>query len=910
MNIVYLASAKFIKVRLTKGAAFVFIFFLTKNVFALSWTPDELVTILENISNNPDSPPSTYVLPAILNTIQHSNLSLVDSNFLWNQPFPNVEYSGNSSNTPPLVELAPLSGFDVRKYGVENFSSDANISTSNNQLTQIDGNGIALFESLTGPLFGQSSLYINWKTKLGIYYPPIPPICEPPDPLKPTKIKCHGGSDEHTDWSYTDPSWKDTLKVDIDGRVNANIQTKLNYYFDVAGKQIVVKNAGMSGDISLSNNPSPSFNINKYPILGDTLSAGHFLSVINGLFDHTAQDMLLPPITDAFNQNATANFNDWVSMQNNMFENRLASLGGNSLPTGAFGIALPEPDEKLVPIIANIFENRGVHPLAIVKVMQDNWDHLLVDLLSIGIESTLAELFTWPTVCAATAQFRIDLTSSPIYTNQNGACSVADTTISPASIMYSDSQCLNPITFQNDNQLAMCKEYFFGEPNPYVGNPKKWTELGYALDNLDPNESTAWTISGASKYQLGPEPIGQKNAPYMKRVNFKEINGCELEMRIFKKNIGATNLKPLLLIHGGSWYRRALGAFATETTIANYTQDDFIVFFPFYRLSGGTDDPVDGPEECRDASWDEILSDADDALTWVYQHGEAYGANTNHNVDVGGMSAGAFLASWLVTHRSAEIDRGLLLYPPTDTYDFISRLRINNPDGSTTGFTDIPYPDGAHYNPTPYQKKQGVAPIYALLDPLPIDVSGKISKEESLIGLINYAPLPDKILETSFARIVASAPDVYPPVFILHGVSDQTVPVSQAKTLCNAYGGNVTDDDGFTDVRSEFDCGKSKLHLFLKADHALDYCPPQVFYFFGKKLCPSGDLDSTYRIVESLVEARTWLKGASQINPNGLNNGLINHAPPAAWQGISNNLDVRQDTYNASPNRLSNNGNN
>ena len=107
----------------------------------------------------------------------------------------------------------------------------------------------------------------------------------------------------------------------------------------------------------------------------------------------------------------------------------------------------------------------------------------------------------------------------------------------------------------------------------------------------------------------------------MKRFNFRQAGSCELEMRVYKKDIAATNLTPLLWIHGGAWKYRGAGFVGLESLVSNYTEDNFIVFAPFYRLAGNKD----GNAECCNAPWTDLVADAEAALGWVKANGASAG---------------------------------------------------------------------------------------------------------------------------------------------------------------------------------------------------------------------------------------------------------------------------------------------
>lgn len=306
---------------------------------------------------------------------------------------------------------------------------------------------------------------------------------------------------------------------------------------------------------------------------------------------------------------------------------------------------------------------------------------------------------------------------------------------------------------------------------------------------------------------------------YMSVPVYRGDSTCSLEMRIYKKDIAATGLRPLLAIHGGSWKYRGFGFFGLESQISHYTDQGFVVFAPFYRLVGESD----GNIECNgNVTWREITSDIEAALDWVKANASSYGASGP--VNVMGQSAGAHLAGWLVTHRPTDIDRALMMYPPTDFRDLVDEYNYGN-----------------------YTNKSGVSAL-----------SGALGEKLDEVDINSTA-----IVENSFPAIVSQNPALYPETFLLHGIADELVPSRQSVRLCNGYAGNVVgtaavNDGGNTATgtyKRTYNCdGKAQLHLFAEASHILDICVPGV-------ACLAGNENSQDSIRYSLNEAINWLHG-------------------------------------------------
>jgi acetyl esterase/lipase len=310
-----------------------------------------------------------------------------------------------------------------------------------------------------------------------------------------------------------------------------------------------------------------------------------------------------------------------------------------------------------------------------------------------------------------------------------------------------------------------------------------------------------------------------KRGDFLTLPVYRGDGSCSLEMRVYKKDIAATGLKPLLAIHGGSWKYRGFGFFGLESQISHYTDQGFVVFAPFYRLVGDSD----GNIECNGkVDWQEITADIESALDWVEANASRYGASGP--VNVMGQSAGAHLAGWLATHRSDSINRALLVYPPTDLRDLIDEYNYGN-----------------------YNNKSGISAL-----------AGFIGANLDSVDINS-----DAVFENTFPAMVSNHPDSYPDAFIMHGVADELVPSRQSVRLCNGYAGNVEGTAALNDggdpssgiYKRTYQCGdKAQLHLFAEAAHVLDVCVPGV-------ACLAGGKQSQAAIRHSLDEGIHWLHG-------------------------------------------------
>lgn len=495
-------------------------------------------------------------------------------------------------------------------------------------------------------------------------------------------------------------------------------------------------------------------------------------------------------------------------------------------------MAMPFYAVMLEPVI------RAFLPLAIYVAVTGN-EQLLEQLVQMAM-------------CPTSRFMLAPMLPANVFVRSGGKCVPINPDLTQPGPYYAERHCRTPLDFEVEAYQDFCDEIFAELPNRWLGNAN-WTPTG---DPIGDTPTRAWSIPHGARFQLGAEPIVANHVPVMKRVRYKSVNGCDLEMRVYKEDAHAENLQPLIALHGGGWQLRT-GTFPPmEAQISHFTGLGFVVFAPFYRLAGGSD----GDPACQGAQIEDIVEDVEHALLWVLQHGETLGARPAAQVAVWGQSAGANLAAWLMTYWPDAVSRGMLLYPPADLQDFV-----------------------ANYGPgLPYQDFDAAAAFL-----------------RSVLGLPDGADLntvpPQRLAAFSYPSLVD--PATTPPAFLLHGVADAIVPVDQSSLMCAAY-----DDAGqmwpTSDAlyRSTYTCGSglnaSRLHLFPDADHALDaVCIPLV-------TCLAGNFSTSLFVQDSLAEGRAWLHLARQVNPRAWQ-GLL-RASPRVWEALGNNARKRQDGYHRS----------
>ncbi len=289
-------------------------------------------------------------------------------------------------------------------------------------------------------------------------------------------------------------------------------------------------------------------------------------------------------------------------------------------------------------------------------------------------------------------------------------------------------------------------------------------------------------VTQDSYYYHALNMIEQYGIPHGAVVKAQENYTCDLEMRVYKKDINATNLKPLLAIHGGAWKYRGFAFAGLESQISHLTEQGFAVFAPFYRLAGESE----GNTECNGYTWEDITSDAESALDWVIAHGSVFGANVNNGVAVFGQSAGGHLGGWLAVNQPSKVSKAMLMYPPVDFEHYITETQYGN-----------------IYN------EQGKAIIETFI--------GDTFDKLDVYGA--------EVQANSFPQTIAGNPNAYPPVYLIHGSSDDLVPVEQSVRMCAAYNGSVA-SSLVQNPDGSYACGTNGgvLNIIPGAEHALEIC--------------------------------------------------------------------------------------
>lgn len=559
--------------------------------------------------------------------------------------------------------------------------------------------------------------------------------------------------------------------------------------------------------------------------------------------------------------------------ENGQLDPNIVAFNGPSV----FVLDVEEDDEALVN---DILVQLGV-PDILLDILDDRGIDILLQLALLEGEAReifLAELGATASCDVLLDNFEITMPATPVYEFDGQDCNVAALDGPDSSSYYSDAQCTSQLAYRPTDDVEFCQSRFGPTAGETVGNAASWiADINQPNDVLPSVPSRNWTTNPSTQLDLGVISMVGNKRPFIKQLNYRSIANiprgsgvCELEMRVYKNDITATGLKPLIALHGGTWRNRGFSFFGLEAGISQLTERGFVVFAPFYRLT----DTADGNIECNGATWREVVADTEAALDWVRTNGTAFGA-IDEPVTLFGQSAGAHLAGWLAANRSDDVRRAAMFYAPTDVLEFLNAavtpggpyednrnfaLRsLAKFFGARNGSDEIHLELINYTGLTPQLLESdplGLIPNavfdLSLVDPFapPLYLARCATITELDLTTVNLLAPPTELLNclkqdlgeflvsNSFNHLFVDEPV---PVHLLHGSADSIVPYSQALNLCAAIDGN-SQPGTITAPLTAYACGNaSEVQIVKDSEHALE-----LGTCFDS-LCPAGPPGSEQR---------------------------------------------------------------
>jgi acetyl esterase/lipase len=636
------------------------------------------------------------------------------------------------------------------------------------------------------------------------------------------------------------------LKASVDGTVrtdftiNASLMIKLNPTRDLDTAPGTLKirinpQATLTGNMAVTNTSATLTNAN-LSILG--------INVFSGVVGNLLEKQILRMANGAISNAISGNLNNISIAVNSAFGQYLQEAQtdiNNKL--AALPRAYIIPVDGLSNDMLSFVSHYALNYLPPAGFLQANSMELMY-LLLVGDDKAISDRVGNSLACNASADLlmlNMNRTPAPVpyrTTTRTDFCANVDNknwlgNAEPSVAGYTgaDSWTLMPSTSFNLNAgVAPINNNY----QPYVRRVHYRTIDGITDGMRTVINYTAYGAAMQACYQAGQ---GYCNNPpninnYTTYVPIVRGNGsCKLEMRVYKKDVNQTGLKPLMAIHGGSLKYRGQGFSGMEAYISHFTEQGFVVFAPFYRLLSD----FDGNTECNKATGEQILTDIDAAMSWVQANKTNYGVAAGERVRLFGQSSGGHLAGWLVTHRQADVQKALLMYAPLDGLDFINNYQ-------------------AYANSLPYSSEYTTSfsgPAIGLMESFLSPIGG------ATINLLDVTPSTNSlVLNNSFPYLVSGSPSSYPPVYMVHGRQDPLVPAIQSVRLCNAYTGNAASGPANTAGTASlqaYACGPSRVDLLQEATHALELCLPPL-------RCEAGStVAGITAAAQSLATARAWL---------------------------------------------------
>jgi len=259
-------------------------------------------------------------------------------------------------------------------------------------------------------------------------------------------------------------------------------------------------------------------------VSGELREADITVDVENTLLKGLLESFLQDEVDELFNANRLRD--ELASLQQSLND----SLGSESSADGSIDIELPPSDDDQIMALYELLTPQARFPLT-ADFLRTNRLEIIAALI-FDDQDRIAEILEDAAFCELTSNVQVALPVNEAYQWSNGACVTADLNV--AGTYFSDAACSESF------------DYFPTSFSEFCATSLVSSRLGNAQSNSF--ELQRWSLSPGTRFEVGALPVAGKQQPYVQRVNYKNAAGsggnCALEMRVYKGNPNAQNLKP------------------------------------------------------------------------------------------------------------------------------------------------------------------------------------------------------------------------------------------------------------------------------------------------------------------------------------------------------------------------------
>ncbi|MBI3777102.1 MAG: hypothetical protein HY273_16415, partial [Gammaproteobacteria bacterium] len=344
----------------------------------------------------------------------------------------------------------------------------------------------------------------------------------------------------------------------------------------------------LTANVSLEpryDEPQVAIIVNKSAVISGNVTFG--TGNINAAFGNNSptetvinafEDYLLNALTTAAQKK--------LSEQLAVLNNRLNGLDANGNPDPSIE-AFNQPS---VFVIEDNVQNQEAArallrefdiPEFVTQIVASKGPEILLRLVAMNEserKTYLAELGAAIGCDALLSKYQLPLPQTPLYVKNDNTCAAADLYGADAGHYYLDTACTQEVAFRPTSPATFCAERTAAREKVELGNAAWAPDIDQPNDPLPAVASKKWTALSSTRLGIGVVTANDAAQPFVKQWRYKTISGiprgngtCQLEMRVFKNDIAAANLKPMLALHGGTWSGRGFSVLGLEATVRMFT---------------------------------------------------------------------------------------------------------------------------------------------------------------------------------------------------------------------------------------------------------------------------------------------------------------------------------------------------